>query len=88
MRHNGFQDRRFRPLSHPTYVLFFVLPNRIYYTISGVLCQVNNSVFGYGKTPEMDSGATEFRRSIPTVHFASTGAAYLEAAGAHGASVL
>ena len=36
----------------------------------------------------MDSDATEFLRSIPAVHFASMGAACLEAAGVHGAGVL
>lgn len=34
------------------------------------------------------SGAIKLLRSIPTAHFASTGVAYLEAAGVHGASVL
>ena len=34
------------------------------------------------------SGATQFLRSIPAVHFASTGATYFEAGGVHGASVL
>ena len=34
------------------------------------------------------SGAIKLLRSIPAVHFASTGAACFEAAGVHGASVL
>ena len=80
------------PIFHSWYYLTVYIIRYLGYFVKLIfgfqLSEKSFRVFSFQLASATDSGATEFLRSIPAVHFASTVAACLEAAGVHGASAL